>query len=448
MGWELTAIAKVYKKRDNKMKSMETRAYRFRIYPDIKRQKEIDEKLLLAQQFYNKLLEKSISPHNQSKTKISMAQFNKFKQEIITENKDFLKLYSQTLCEIEYRLLKAYQNFFRRCKEGAGKLGFAKFRSRDRYNSITYPQDNGSFSIEKGRLRISRFSGRIQIENHRDRTGKIKTLTIKKEGGEYYAIFTTEREVEPPKPEVPVDAVGIDFGIHNFIATSDGQRLEKPQFMRKAQKKIALWQRRMERRTKRGKNRKLAGTQSKRREKAKEKLNEAYSRSTRQNEDYMHKLSDNLVRKSGYNLFIAEDLRIQNMIQNHHLARSIANCAWGGFRMFTEYKSHEEGKHFMLVPAENSTQECSACGNVKKGKDKLSLKDRIYDCQLCGLTLDRDVNAARVILKRGLATFGLKGSNNAQGDETSAVHASAPKSSVWELRTDKTPPMHEGRNLP
>ena len=123
-----------------------TRAYKFRIYPDGKRQLEIDERLILAQQFYNRLLEKSIDAYKNGKTKVSMAQFNRFVKEIIQEDQRFMKLYSQTRCEIEYRLMKAYQNFFRRIKSGERKKGFPRFRSLDRYKSITYPQDNGSFS--------------------------------------------------------------------------------------------------------------------------------------------------------------------------------------------------------------------------------------------------------------------------------------------------------------
>ena len=155
-----------------------TRAYKFRVYPDATRQEEIDERLILAQQFYNKILEKSIASYKNGKTKISMAQFNRFVKEIVQEDKRYLKLYSQTRCEIEYRLLKAYQNFFRRIKEGNRKAGFPRFRSKDRYTSIAYPQDNGSFSVKKSRLRVSRI-GTMPIELHRKIEGAIKTQNRK-----------------------------------------------------------------------------------------------------------------------------------------------------------------------------------------------------------------------------------------------------------------------------
>jgi len=198
-----------------------------------------------------------------------MTQFNRFVKEIIQEDKKYLKLYPQTRCEIEYRLLKAYQNFFRRIKEGNKKAGFPRFKSRGRYKSITYPQDNGSFSIEKDRLRVSRI-GTMKIELHRQIEGKIKTLTIKKKAGEYYAIFTAIKETEVPKIK-DTNPVGIDMGLHSFIAISDGTKTEKPKFVKQKAKRIAHWQRVVARRTK-WEGKKMAKEQSKNREKAKQRL--------------------------------------------------------------------------------------------------------------------------------------------------------------------------------
>ncbi|MCL5413029.1 MAG: transposase, partial [Candidatus Marsarchaeota archaeon] len=229
-----------------------TRAYKFRIYPDATRQAEIDERLVLAQQFYNRILEKSIASYRNGKAKVSMAQFNKFVKEIIQEDKKYLKLYSQTRCEIEFRLLKAYQNFFRRIREGNKKAGFPRFRSRDRYKSITYPQDNGSFSIRKDRLRISRI-GTMRIEFHRKIEGTIKTLAIKREGGNYYAVFTTINDIKVPEVK-DTNPVGIDVGLNSFVAMSDGTKIEKPKFVKKSEKHIARWQRIVARR-KKGSNR-------------------------------------------------------------------------------------------------------------------------------------------------------------------------------------------------
>ncbi len=290
------------------------RAYKFRIYPDAKRQEEIDEKLILAQQFYNRILEKSIASYRNGKTKVSMAQFNRFVKEIIQEDKKYLRLYSQTRCEIEFRIFKAYRNFFRRVREGNRKAGFPRFRSRDRYKSITYPQDNGSFSIRKDRLRVSRI-GTMRIEMHRNIEGTIKTLAIKREGRDYYAVFTTINHIKVPEVD-NINPVGIDMGLNNFIALSDSHTIQKPKFMQQKRKKIARWQKIVARRSK----------GSKRREGAKSMLQREWEYVTNQSNDFAHKLSDKLVN-SGYTSFAVEDLHIQNMVRNHNLAQAIHNAS-------------------------------------------------------------------------------------------------------------------------
>ncbi len=399
-----------------------TRAYKFRIYPDATRQEEIDERLILAQQFYNKILEKSTESYKNGKTKVSMAQFNRFVKEIIQDDKKYLKLYSQTRCEIEFRLLKAYQNFFRRMKEGNRKAGFPRFRSRDRYKSITYPQDNGSFSIRKGRLRVSRIDT-MRIDLHREIEGTIKTLSVKREGKNYYAVFTTINEVRVPEVK-NTNPVGIDLGLDSFIAMSDGTKIQKPKFMQQKRKKIAKWQKIVARRNK----------GSKRRAKAKTHLQKAYEYVTNQSDDYLHKLSDTLVN-SGYTSFAVEDLRIQNMVKNHRLAQSIQNASWNRFIQFLSYKAECAGMKVMKADARNTSKECSGCGNIQE----MQLSERTYNCQKCGMQMDRDINASINILNR--ATLGQRESH-AQGENRQYI-PTGNANGLEELRTDKTHPLQD-----
>ncbi len=396
------------------------RAYKFRIYPDAARQGEIDERLTLAQQFYNKLLEKSIQSYKNGNHKVSMAQFNRFVKEVISEDKKFLKLYSQTRCEIEYRLMKAYQNFFRRIKEGNKKAGFPRFRSRDRYKSITYPQDNGSFSIHKGRLRVSRI-GTMPIELHRPIKGKIKTLSIKRDADKYYAIFTAMTEIKIPEVENS-NPVGIDLGLNSFIALSDGTKIEKPKFMQQKRKRIAIWQKRVARRD-RG---------SKRREKAKAGLRKAYEHITNQSDDYLHKLSKTLVT-SGYTSFAVEDLQIQNMVKNHRLAGAIHDASWNRFIQLLSYKAESAGLSVVKVDARNTSKECSNCGNIQD----MPLSERTYNCQRCGMSKDRDINASINILHRA-TTLGQR-EGHAQGENVRPQQEAV----LEELRTDKTHPLRD-----
>jgi len=413
---------KVYKDEQRYTNMESIRAYRFRIYPDAKRQSEIDYQLILAQQFYNKILEKSIAFYKDGNTKVSMAQFNRFVKEILQENKDFLKLYSQTRCEIEYRLFKAFKNFFRRCKEKkAGKkikAGFPRFKSIDKYRSITYPQNNGSFSIDKERnvnmLRVSGI-GRMQIELHRPIEGKIKTLTIKKKAGEYYAIFTTVKEVQVPEV-ADTNPVGIDIGLNSFVALSDGTKIEKPNFAKKSAKRIARWQRKLARRTKL-EGKRLAKEQSKNRDKAKQRLQREWEHTTNQSNDFAQKLSSKLIN-SGYTSFALEELNIGNMVKNHNLAQAIYNASWNKFFQMLSYKAESAGLRVFAVDPKDTTQECSKCHNIKKGSERLTLNDRIYHCNVCGLTIDRDINASINILAKGREGHSR---TNASGDVTSTI---------------------------
>ena len=381
---------------------METiRAYKFRIYPDTKRQEAIDDAISMSQRLYNKLLEKTIEAHkSNSSSKISQRTLNQFLNEIIKEDKEYLQLYAHVRVDIRNRLLKTYQNFFRRCqqkKSGADiKAGFPRFKSKDKFNSITHIENNNSFRIEKGRLRVSKI-GTMKIEQHRNIVGNVKTMTIKREGKEYYAIFTAEQIINPSEIK-DTNPVGIDMGLNNFIALSDGQTIQKPKFFKKREKRIARWQRIVARRHK----------GSKGREDAKFRLQEEWKGVTNQSNDFMHKLSDKMVH-GGYTSFAVEDLHIQNMVKNHHLAQSIYNASWNRFIQMLSYKAESAGMRVIKVDARNTSKTCSDCGNIQD----MPLSKRTYTCNRCGMQMDRDINASINILNR--ATLGQRGSH-AQGE--------------------------------
>ena len=216
----------------------------------------------------------------------------------------------------------------------------------------------------------------------------------------------------------------IDLGLDSFIAISDGTKMEKSKFMQQKRKKIAKWQKIVARRNK----------GSKRRERAKARLQKTYEYSTNQSDDYLHKLSDNLVN-SGYTSFAVEDLHIQNMVKNHNLAQSIYNASWNRFIQMLSYKAESAGMKVIKVDARNTSKECSSCGNIRE----MPLSERTYICSRCGMRLDRDINASINILKR--ATLGQRGSH-AQGDMASAIRYES-KSCIEELRTDKTHPLRD-----
>ena len=162
------------------------------------------------------------------------------------------------------------------------------------------------------------------------------------------------------------------------------------------------------------------------RQKAKQELQKEWSKVTNESNDFMHKLSDKPVN-AGYTSFAAEFLNIQNMEKNHRLARSIQNASWNRFIQMLSYKAESAGMEVIKVGARNTTKECSNCGNIMD----MPLSHRIYICNKCGMQMDRDVNAAINILKRGRAGLAR---TYAQRD-ICLYGAKGIASSVGELRT-------------
>jgi putative transposase len=229
----------------------------------------------------------------------------------------------------------------------------------------------------------------MKIEIHRQIEGRIKTMTIKKEAGKYYAIFIATKEIKVPEIE-DAKPVGIDMGLNNFVALSDGKTVQKPKFVKRASKSLARWQRKIARRRK-GSNRRDA---------AKERLQHKWEQTTNRSNDFTQKLSTQLVN-SRYTSFAVEKLSINNMVKNHNLAGSIYNASWRKFVNMLSYKAESAGMKVTEVDPRGTTQECSNCGYIKTGKEKLELEERIYHCNICNTAIDRDVNASIVILKRG-----------------------------------------------
>ena len=425
---------------------METmRAYKFRIYPDRKRQEAIDASISMSQRLYNKLLEKTIDVHKRNpSSKISQRTINQFLNEIIKEDKTYLQLYAHVRVDIRNRLLKNYKNFFRRCQQkNAGakiKAGFPRFKSKGRFNSITHIENNGSFNFEKAgkkeMLRISKIGG-VQIEKHRNIIGNVKTMTIKREGNNYYAIFTAEQTINPPKIE-DTDPIGIDMGLNSFIAISDGTKVEKPKFARKKEKKLAHWQSVIAKKDITAKKQKRS-KYTKNRAKAIDHLQEEWREVNNQSNDFAHKLSNKIVN-SGYTSFAVENLNIQSMLQNHSLARSIQNASWNRFAQMLSYKAESAGMKVIKVDPRNTSKTCSNCGSIRD----MPLFMREYDCDRCGMQLDRDINASINILKRAREGHSR---SNASGDATSATQRGLQAASVNQEHTLQPIVAGEAPNL-
>lgn len=175
-----------------------------------------------------------------------------------------------------------------------------------------------------------------------------------------------------------------------MITTSDGEKTEPPKFLGRAEERLKRLQRSLSAREKGSKNR----------NKARGVLATQHSKVRHQRTDFNQKLSTKLVE--AHDLLVFEDLKVRNMVRNHTLAKSISDAAWSQLVSFAEYKAARKGRIFVTVPAPFTTQECDFCGVL----NSVALDTREFECEGCHRILDRDVNAARITLKRGIAKVG------------------------------------------
>jgi putative transposase len=280
------------------------------------------------------------------------------------------------LQDVLTRLDRAFQAFFRRVKNGE-RPGYPRFQGSNRYNSFTYKQFGNGATLENGFLGLSKI-GSVAVRWSRPMEGAPKTVTISQEADGWYVCFSCADVAINPLPATGRET-GIDLGIEAFATLSDGTRIFHPGWYRQAERALKTAQRRVARR-KRG---------SYRRRKAVALLAKAHQKVKRQRQDFHHKEARTLVQ--GYDVIYHEDLRVANMLRNHHLAKSIADAGWSAFLTILAYKAACAGRRVVAVNPAFTRQTCSGCGVlVQKG-----LSVRWHSCPACGTSLHRDHNAAK-----------------------------------------------------
>ena len=264
------------------------------------------------------------------------------------------------------------------------KVGFPKFKSKG-HTVPKFAYRTGCFGLVKDdpkALKLPRI-GRVHcMEDVAKRVNgaRVLRMTISQRAGRWYASLTVERDDKPVKCAPKGGAVGVDLGVKRLATLSDGTVVENPRYLRKAERKLKQAQQTLSRKTK-GSNR---------RAKARMKVARLHAHVANQRQDAMHKLTTWLTNK--YSDISIEDLHAAGMVKNRHLAKSISDAAFGEFRRQLEYKTARSGARLHVVDRWfASSQTCSKCGSAKA---KLSLSERTYACDSCGLVLDRDLNAA------------------------------------------------------
>lgn len=280
-------------------------------------------------------------------------------------------------------------------RENGRKTGRLKWQGRGEFRSVAYQSEGFSVNHTTGQddwatLTLSKI-GDIPVRAHRDvpDTEDIKRAVLKKDRtGEWFACFVVEAK-KPEKPEPDKidrsDCIGVDLGIQSYIHTSDDLSVEcldlSDEYDQYAREQRSL-------------DRKERGSSNW--EKQRQKVATAKRRIKRKVLDFQHKLSTWLVRE--YDVVAVEDLDVKPMLETSQSAKNKQDAAWSRFLDLLEYKGELHGTHVVHVDARGTTKECNKCG-VETSKP---LWVREHSCPACGHTEDRDLNAAKNILDRGL----------------------------------------------
>ena len=370
---------------------MSGKTYKFRLYPNRKQVAQLNYMLELCKNLYNVALDQRSNAWKFCGESIRyIDQANELK-EIKRTHPEYNDIHSQVEQDVLRRLDKAFKDFFRRIqdqKKGRRvKAGYPRFKGKYRYNTIIYPQ-SGFKLIDERHISVSKLDGSVRIIRHREVEGKVKTMTIKRySNGQWYAFFVTEiPDVNIPLINRPKNPVGLDVGLTDMVALTTGEKIDNPKWLRKSERRLKCASQKFSKTEKR----------SKRHEKQRLKVAKIDRKIFDQRNDFHHKLSRRLVDE--FDFIATEDLKIRNMVRNHCLSKSISDAGLGDLFNKTAYKASNAGKWFIRSPAYNSSQECSKCHELVP-KD---LSVRVHDCPHCGLVIDRDVNASKITLQRGL----------------------------------------------
>ena len=355
------------------------KSYKYRLYPSKAQSLLLEQTLETCRHWYNTCLAERKEAYENEKRSVGKFEQLRKVRELKRSNPYATNVHSHILQVVVQDLDKAFQSFFRRVKAGE-TAGYPRFKGRNRFDSFGLKEYGNGFKVDGRRLKLSGM-GRLRVRWHRPIEGTIKTVRVCRQAGKWYASFACEvmeRSLQPTG-----QSVGVDVGVHHLLATSENEIVDNPRWYRNAQAKLRILQRKVSRRKIGGSNRRKAVS-------ALQCQHEYISNSRK---DFLNKVAHSLITR--YDFIALEDLHITGMVRNHHLSKSILDAGWGYLKQRLADKAVEAGRHVVLVNPSYTSQDCSN-PNCRR-RHSLSLADRWFECA-CGLSIDRDVNAALNIL--------------------------------------------------
>lgn len=370
------------------------KTFEYRMYPNKEQRALLMQSLIESRKLYNEMLEMIKKQYEEKGTFP-----NKYNLEMAFKGRGE-SLPATTIQCLADRLSKALKRFLA-WRELGITCGFPRFKKPNQWHSIQLRQ----YGNEKNRRDVmlapdnkhmyipKKLGGLVKMKLHRPLEGTPKTAhLVLRADGHWYALIVCETE---PKSEHAPSAcehgdIGIDVGLKSFLTDSIGNTIENPRFYRTSQKTLRRKQRALCRR-KKGSNR---------RRKAAKNVAKTHLKINRQRRDHHFKTAKPYAE--GYHRIVVEDLQITNMVKNHHVSKSILDASWGAFLTILSAKAESAGHEMIRVNPRFTSQKCFQCREVVQK----SLSVRTHICPHCGYIADRDVNAARNILKAGAPPSG------------------------------------------
>ena len=353
------------------------KAYKYRIYPNTEQKIFFAKCFGCVRFFYNKSLTDMNDIYK------ATGKFKNITPASYKEDYSFLKeVDAFALCNAQLNRNTAFKSFF------SHKTGFPKFKSkRNDQSYTTNNQGSVKFSNNDRYISIPKCS-RIRIKMHRYFEGTIKSITVSMTtDNKYYISLLVEEENKPKKPTDGM--IGLDLGIKDLIVDSNGKKYKNHKYLTKSQDKLAREQRKLSKMVKGSNNR----------NKQRIKVARLYKKICNQRNDYLHKLSRRIIDEN--QVIVLEDLKVKDMMSDSKIARNIADASWSRLVSILTYKANWYNRKVIKIPAAYpSSQLCSKCGYKNSITKDLAI--RKWTCPECGSIHDRDINAARNILSKGI----------------------------------------------
>lgn len=360
------------------------RAFVYRLYPTRRQAEALEAQLQATRRLYNAALEQRRTVWQSHRISLSVYQQKREVAEARRADATLGHVHTHVCQETLFRLDRTFRAFFRRLKTGE-RAGYPRFKGRERWDSLVFPEYGNGALIVDGRLRVFGV-GHVKVKFHRPIVGTIKTVTLKRDArGHWAAVFSCDAVPVRAFPAATAE-VGIDVGLTAFATLSTGETIDNQRWYGQTEARIAEAQRLL--------TAKRKGTSVRRR--ARHRVARLYEKVRAQRRDFHHKTALRLVRT--YGAIAVEDLDTKDLVgrSSTGLAKSIQDAAWGQFLTILGAKAAEAGRRFARVQPRGTSATCSGCGRV----EPKALSVRVHRCP-CGLVLDRDHNAALNVLRLG-----------------------------------------------